>query len=220
MQNEGGHTGSVTQSKLYYVTQHLHFNTPPFRSMRSRPSSISKSSSDVDARRRSSSVRLSFRLRPVRRASTTSQTPSTSTTMTKQVGASQGTSLKGPAPCWGLTMWWSLSRSSLFRGSSPPARHAPQPSLQQEGRQNSRDFWSSWSHQRWKKSQRWRSEQPPVQQCPPQFLLVDRRGPSLPTGHSVRGSCSVSASRRVLWCSRMGHSSPHRVLTLSPTELT
>lgn len=76
----------------------------PFRSMSSRPSSTSSSSSDVAVRRRSSIVRLSCRPRPVRRATTTRQTPSTSTTMTKHRAASQGTNPRDPALCWETTM--------------------------------------------------------------------------------------------------------------------
>lgn len=187
--------------------------------MSSRPSSTSSSSSDAAVRRRSSIVRLSFRPRPVRRTTTTRRTPSTSTIMTKRRAASQGTNPRDPALCWETTMWWSWSRSSLSRGSSPPAHHAHRHSPRQEARQSSLDSWSSWSHPRWKKSQRWQSERLQGQRWPPRFPLVARTGHSPPTGHSVLGSCSVLANQRGLSCVWMGHKQWRSLQTL-PTELT
>lgn len=188
--------------------------------MSSRPSSISNSSSDAGVKRKSFIVRRSCRRRPVRRATTTRRTPSISTTMTKLRGAKQATSPRDPAPCWGTTTWWSSSRSFLSRGSSPPEPHARRPSLQQEVRQSSQDFWSSWSPPSWKKSLPWQPEPLQGQQWPPQSPLVARRGHSPQTGHSVQGSCSASANQRGLWCVSMGPNRRRSLLTLSPTWLT
>lgn len=195
-----------------------HASSP--RNMSSRPSSISNSSSDAGVKRRSFIVKRSCRRRPVRRATTTRRTPSISTTMTKIQGAKQATSPRDPALCWETTTWWSSSRSFLSRGSSPLEPHARQPSLQQEVRQSSQDFWSSWSPPSWKKSLLWQSEQLQGQQWPPHSPLVARRGHSPQTGHSVQGSCSASANQRGPWCVSMGPNQQHSLLTLSPTWLT
>lgn len=191
--------------------------TPPLSS--SRPSSTSSSSSDAGVKRRSFSVRPSCRPRPDKRASITRQTPSTSITMTKYRGASLGTSPRDPAPCWETTTWWSSNRSSLSRGSSPPAPHVHQHSPQQEVRRSSQGSWSSWSRLRWRKSQLWLLEQRRGQ-LSLQLPLVARRGHSHPTGHSVLESCSVSASQKVLWCVQMGHNHQPSPLTLSPAGMT
>lgn len=187
--------------------------------MSSRPSSTSSSSSDVGVRRKSSSVRPSCRPKPVRRASTTRQTPSTSITTTKH-RTSQGTSRRDPALCWGTITSWSWSKSSLFRGSSPPAAHAHQLSPQQEARRSFPDFWNSWSRLSWKKSQQLQLELLQVPRSPLRLPLVARTGHSPPTEHSVLENCSISASLKAQLCVWMGRSHQPRLLMLRPTGLT
>lgn len=199
----------------------LHFDLIVFRNMSNRPSSTSSSSCDAAAKRRSSTGRPSCRPRPATTASATSQTP-TSTTTTNQWGASRGTSWKDPALCWGTTTWWSWSRSSLCRGSSPPAHLARLLSPPRAVRPNSRDFWSFWNPQTWRKNQQWLWGQPQARQQPLQrpAPLVAKRGHNPQIRHSVLGSCSVSANRRGRWWAWTWPSQRHSLLTRTQAGLT
>lgn len=188
------------------------FHSIVFRNMSNRPSSTSNSSSDAAAKRRSSIVRPSCRLRPAMTVTATSLTV-TSTTTTNQWGASRGTSRKDPTLCWGTTMWWSWSRSSLCRGSSRPAHLARLLSRLRGARPNSRDFWSSWSPRKWRKNQQWPRGEPRGRQRPPWRPRVAKRGHNPQTRHSAPGSCSVSANRRGQWWAWTGPSRRHSLLT-------
>lgn len=199
----------------------LHLDSMVFRNTSNRPSSTSSSSSAAAAKRRSCTVRPSCRPRPATTATATSQTP-TSTTTTNQRGASRGTSPKDPALCWGTTTWWSWSRSSLCRGSSPPAHRARPLSRPRAARPNSRDFWSSWSPRTWRKNQQRLWGQPRAPQRPPQrpAPLVAKRGHNPPTRPSVPGSCSASANRRGRWWAWTGPSQRPSLPTRTPAGPT
>lgn len=190
------------------------FLHPPLRSTSCRPSSTSSSSSDAAGKRRSSTAKLSCRLKPVR----TKQTP-TSTTTTRRA-AKRETSPRDPALFWGPTTWWSWSRSSLCRGSSPAAPLDRLPSPQPEAKRSSPDFWSSWNLRRGKRSRQWLVEQHRRPRRRPQFPQAARRGHSPPTGHSVLENCSVLASLRARWCVPTGHNNQPRLLTHNPAEAT